>query len=139
MMIAAVCVLALVLAVVVARRRFTMVTVDGPSMQPALEPGDRVLMRRGHPRRIRPGQLVVARKPWPGQRWTDPQPGPLDGATTWLIKRVADTDPTGGLWLLGDNAAQSWDSRQWGPCPTDKVHGVVLTVFRTAPEPTNHP
>ena len=121
---------ALILMVLVARRRYAMVTVDGPSMQPALEPGDRVLIRRHRLGRIRAGQLVVARKPWPGQRWTDPQPGPASYAT-WLIKRVADAGPAGDLLLLGDNAAQSWDSRQWGRCPPDKIHGVVLTVFRT--------
>jgi signal peptidase I len=127
---------ALAPAVLVARHRYAMVTVDGPSMQPALGPGDRVLIRRHRTgrivkRRIRAGQLVVARKPWPGQRWSEPQPGPRAGAT-WLIKRVADAGPAGDLLLLGDNAAQSWDSRQWGRCPPGKVHGVVIAVFRTA-------
>jgi signal peptidase I len=132
MTIAALCLFAPALAVLLARRHYTMVTVDGPSMRPALEPGDRVLIRRSR-RRIRPGRLVVARKPWPGQSWSDPQLAGPGGDTTWLIKRVAGTTPSGDLWLLGDNAAQSWDSRQWGHCPTDKVHGVVLTVFHTAP------
>jgi signal peptidase I len=119
----------LALAVLVARRRYAMVTVDGPSMRPALEPGDRVLIRRHRLGRVRAGQVVVARKPWPGQRWGDPQPGP-GSEVTWLIKRVAGVGPAGDLWLLGDNAAQSWDSRQWGRFPPDKIHGVVLTVFR---------
>jgi signal peptidase I len=115
-------------ALVFLRRRYTLITVTGASMQPTLEDGDRVLIRAGG---IRPGQLVVARRPWPGQRWADPQPGPLDGAS-WLVKRVADREAeAGAVWLLGDNPDRSYDSRQWGPCPPGKVRGVVVKVFRT--------
>ena len=114
-------------AVLVARRRWVLVAVDGPSMLPALRPGDRVLVRRA-PAGLRPGQVVVARKPQFGRRWSDPVPPPE--RPQWLVKRVHAVDGAGGLVLRGDNAAQSWDSRQWGPCPPDRVLGVVVRTFR---------
>lgn len=126
---------AVVLAAVVAaaRHRYRLVTVTGHSMVPALHPGDRVLVRRLRRSATVPvGQLVVARKPWAGYSWTDPQPGPTDGAT-WLVKRVAAGDaPPGSVILLGDNPVRSWDSRQWGPCPADRILGVVVRVFPAA-------
>ncbi len=113
------------------RRRYIFVSVQGDSMIPALASGDRVLVRRGATN-IAPGQLVVARKPSPGRRWTDSEPE-LPLAPQWLVKRVAAADAAPGtLILLGDNAMSSWDSRQWGPCPADRVLGVVVRVFPRA-------
>jgi signal peptidase I len=40
------------------RRRWVLVAVDGESMVPALEPGDRVLVRRALSR-VPPGQFVL--------------------------------------------------------------------------------
>jgi signal peptidase I len=34
--------------------------------------------------------------------------------------------PSGTWYLLGDNRAQSMDSRYWGPIPTDWIIGKVL-------------
>ncbi|WP_433467075.1 S26 family signal peptidase [Spirillospora sp. CA-128828] len=41
------------------RRRYLVTTVDGPSMEPALHSGDRLLVSRT--RRVRAGQIVVVR------------------------------------------------------------------------------
>jgi nickel-type superoxide dismutase maturation protease len=86
------------------------VAVAERSMEPALHPGDWLLVRRGG--RIRPGQLVVARHP--------ARPGML------LVKR-ATRHPAGGWWLLSDNAsAATVDSRQFGPVPAGLIEGRVL-------------
>jgi signal peptidase I len=114
-----------------ARRSYVLVAVTGVSMLPALHPGDRVLVRRTSAG-LRPGQLVVARRPQFGRRWSDPVPPPE--RPEWLVKRVhAVAGDAGDLILHGDNAARSWDSRQWGPCPRDRVLGVVVRTFRADP------
>jgi nickel-type superoxide dismutase maturation protease len=86
------------------------VAVAERSMEPALRPGDWLLvLRRG---RIRPGQVVVAQHP--------EQPGML------LVKR-ADRRQGEGWWLLSDNAsAATVDSRQFGPVPPELIEGRVL-------------
>ena len=110
-------------------------TVVGPSMQPTLNPGDRVLVdlwsyRRRSPR---PGEVVLLSGP-------ASHPG-------WLVKRVAAT-PAGGrgdpflwprrreplhhwLWVVGDNPPESTDSRDFGTIPPGAVRGRV--VFRYWP------
>ncbi len=81
-------------------------------MQPILEPGDRVLVRRLR-RKPAPslGSVVVT--------W-HPQLSKLR-----LIKRLSRVDST-GLWLLGDNPAESTDSRQLGAVPTNLLIGEVV-------------
>ena len=82
--------------------------VDGPSMEPAYRAGDRLLVNRLAYLRRHPavGDIVVVRDP--------EREGRL------LLKRIAPA-PVGvrpGLarfWLLGDNAAESRDSRAFGP------------------------
>ena len=84
-------------------------------MQPTLEPGDRVLVRR------------LGRK---GQK---PSPSLESVVVTWhpqrsklrLIKRLSRVDST-GLWLLGDNPAESTDSRQLGAVPANLLIGEVV-------------
>ena len=81
-------------------------------MQPTLEPGDRVLVRR------------LGRKPAPSLEsvvvtW-HPQRSKLR-----LIKRLKSVEET-GLWLLGDNPAASTDSRQLGTVPTRLLIGEVV-------------
>jgi nickel-type superoxide dismutase maturation protease len=97
------------LALCLARRHaplpFSRYVVDGPSMLPAYAPGERVLVNRLAYIITTPaaGDAVVVRDP---QR-----PGHV------LLKRVA-TPPAGqpaGLWVLGDNARESRDSRAFGP------------------------
>ncbi|MFF8976848.1 S26 family signal peptidase [Streptomyces cellulosae] len=130
-------------AVRMARRRLVAVTVVGLSMQPAYQPGDRVLVLRGIvPRR---GGVVVVELPCTQRRAWDHPPAGLGSMRTpvterrWLVKRVAGEPgdtwvspsgeslrvPPGHVLLLGDNAPRSFDSRQMGPFPVNRVLGSV--------------
>jgi nickel-type superoxide dismutase maturation protease len=92
----------------------TRVVVEGTSMQPTLEPGDRLLVVRT--RRVRGGDLVAV---------ADPRyPGRL------LMKRVAAVQG-GWVELRGDNPAASTDSREFGAVPVSEVRG--RAVRRYAP------
>src|SRR5208282_4315035 len=86
------------------------VKVAERSMEPALRPGDWLLVRRT--RRIRPGQIVLARHP--------DQPGLL------IVKRAA-LRTEGGWWLDSDNpGAGAVDSRRFGAVPVPLIEGHVL-------------
>ena len=90
------------------------------SMEPALRPGDCLLIRRT--RRIRPGQIVVARHP--------------ERPELLLVKRAARR-AGGGWWLESDNpAAGAVDSRRFGAVPGPLIEGRVLARYwRTRPLP----
>ncbi|WP_433350481.1 S26 family signal peptidase [Micromonospora sp. CA-111912] len=130
------------------RRHFVAVTVRGTSMLPAYGDGDRVLVRRAGTPAV--GQVVVVERPAHGWR-LPPLPRGASAAVIanriWMIKRVAAVagdpmphglpappDGPGGrsvprdrLVLLGDNRADSVDSRQLGLFPTERVLGAVLS------------
>jgi signal peptidase I len=102
-------------------------------MAPALLPGDRFVVVRLPPWAYRRGQIVVARDP--------------EHAGRTLVKRLAagPGDPwpiaSGGLppvprahvLLLGDNRAESRDSRDFGPVPISHLLG--RAVWRYLPGP----
>jgi nickel-type superoxide dismutase maturation protease len=95
------------------------VAVAERSMEPALRPGDWLLvlrgLRAGRPPRIRPGQIVVARHPR--------QPSML------LVKRAGRSVP-GGWWLESDNAdAGAVDSAWFGPVPPPLIEGRVVLRY----------
>lgn len=139
---------ALILAagLAVLRHRVTLVTVTGESMRPAYRAGDRVLVRRARVGQLRRGQVVVVQEPGRGGAWRSPPPRGRAGRHQWMIKRVvalpgdARPDavlpvtagppgsrvPAGRFVALGDNAARSYDSRQLGYFPGDRLLGVVL-------------
>jgi nickel-type superoxide dismutase maturation protease len=94
----------------------TRVKVAERSMEPALLPGDWLLVRRT--RRIRAGQLVVARHP--------------DRPELLLVKRAAGR-VDGGWWLASDNpAAGGVDSARFGAVPGELIEGRVLRRYRRA-------
>jgi nickel-type superoxide dismutase maturation protease len=101
------------------------VSVAERSMEPALSPGDWLLVRRtmarGRPLRVRPGQIVVARHPG--------RPGLL------IVKRAARREP-GGWWLASDNpAAGAVDSRAFGAVPASLIEGRILLRYRRGRPP----
>jgi nickel-type superoxide dismutase maturation protease len=98
------------------------VAVAERSMEPALRPGDWLLVRRrvrpGRPPPVRPGQVVIARHP--------AEPARL------LVKRAARPGPD-GWWLESDNpAAGAVDSRDFGPVPSALIEGRVLLRYGRA-------
>lgn len=92
----------------------TLIAVEGRSMRPALEPGDRLLVVRR--RRYRVGDLVAVRDPREQARV--------------LVKRVAEVDGD-RLVVLGDAPEESTDSRTFGDVTVDGVVG--RAVYRYAP------
>jgi nickel-type superoxide dismutase maturation protease len=95
------------------------VAVAERSMEPALRPGDWLLVWRGvrarRPPRIRPGQIVIARHPG--------RPGML------LVKRAARRDPA-GWWLESDNTGVGEvDSRAFGAVRPELLQGRVLARY----------
>jgi signal peptidase I len=91
--------------------------VDGTSMEPAFRAGDRVLVSRLAYRRRDPraGEVVVLRDP--------------ERAGHVLLKRVAvapdggDVVAASGVFVLGDNAAESRDSRAFGAVALGAIIG----------------
>jgi nickel-type superoxide dismutase maturation protease len=110
--------LAISAGVVLWRLRPFRVAVEGWSMAPALLPGDFLVATTAG--RVRPGTVVVIRRP--GRPALE------------MVKRVADRTsgrPDGGrvepghVWVLGDRADASTDSRDFGPVSREDVVGVV--------------
>ena len=128
------------------RWRYSVVTVAGPSMEPELHDGDRLVVRRCRLGALRRDQLVIFSEPGvPGlvrpiwrtraDRWS------------WVIKRVAavpgdrvpdcvravtgsvQSVPAGAIVVLG-TAPGSRDSRQWGFITSEQVLGVGVRSLR---------
>jgi nickel-type superoxide dismutase maturation protease len=95
------------------------VAVAERSMEPALRPGDWLLVRRsmrpGRPPRIRPGQLVIVRHP---------------GRPDLLLVKRAAWRGHGGWWLESDNpGAGAVDSREFGAVGAALIEGRVITRY----------
>lgn len=132
------------------RRRFVVINVDGQSMRPTLDAGDRVLVRRRSLRHVRAGDIVVVENPahqGTGRRLSAAARGSrVHSGHTWLIKRAAAVPgdpvpasvaarvsapagtpvPDGRLLILGDNPTGSVDSRHYGYFSGTGVLGVVI-------------
>lgn len=124
-------------AVLLLRRVLLVISVDGASMAPTYQPGDRLLTVRSRPgSSIRAGDIVVCRRP-------DRRPG-----APYLIKRVLATAgqpipdqasarslglaqvPPGNVWVQGDSPG--YDSRAFGPLPVSEIISHVLAPLRLA-------
>ena len=92
------------------------VAVAERSMEPALHPGDWLIvyrtMARGRPLRVRPGLVVVARHP--------------ERPDLLIVKRAARRE-RGGWWLASDNpAAGAVDSARFGPVAPELIEARVI-------------
>jgi nickel-type superoxide dismutase maturation protease len=99
------------------------VAVAERSMEPALRPGDWLIVWRGlrtaRPPRIKPGQIVIARQP---------------GRTDFLLVKRAARREDGGWWLESDNSGVgAVDSRSFGAVPPDQITARVLGCYRRGP------
>ncbi|KAA3647362.1 MAG: signal peptidase I [Chloroflexi bacterium] len=137
------------------RNSFYIVVVNGVSMSPTLECGDRVLVFRYWPKKlVRPGQIVVVQRPTYILDANDT----INLQNTPIIKRVLGTAgdtittyfydlpfpersnqiaayddegkrvwkvPTGHIFIKGDSIGT--DSLTWGPVPLSQMFGVVIT------------
>lgn len=118
------------------RRRYAIVVVEGESMLPTLRAGDRLLLRRVPPNRIRTGQIVVigSRAKYAGlapltikrvvARAGEPVPATMDDAHPGAVV------PPGYVAALGDNPAASLDSRQCGYVAQNRIQGVIRSPGR---------
>ena len=93
--------------------------VAGSSMEPTLRAGDRVLVDRWtlRHRAARAGDVVLLEGP---------------GGVS-IVKRISER-PGGPadseqVWVVGDNAAVSVDSRQFGALPADRLRGRVVWCY----------
>jgi signal peptidase I len=91
------------------------VVVADTSMQPALEPGDRLLVNRWS--RPKAGDIVVIRDP--------------EFRATILVKRVSRQTPS-GVEVKGDNPNVSRDSRAFGLVSTKDVIGKAMYRYQPA-------
>jgi signal peptidase I len=127
-----------------ARRNIAIVDVVGESMLPTLSSGDRVLVRRAGIGQLRPGAVVVVEKPARDGSWIMPLSRWPAGERELMIKRVAAVPgdrcpdvlpgaaavPAGQFAVIGDNPARSYDSRQLGYFPAERLIGVVIGQLR---------
>jgi len=132
---------------------FTPLTVDGPSMEPTLYTGDRLLVTRGY-RTPHRGDIVEIRSSR-GEQTTElikrvvALPGDtveIRADVAWIngvrepalgqfIERPYAVNvapyvvPRGYLYVMGDNRAVSEDSRYIGPLPLSGASGKAVAVF----------
>lgn len=126
--------------------------VEGPSMLPTLETGDRVLVEKlgyrfGGPERgdvvllhregeeqllikrvaALPGETVAARD---GAVYVDGKPvrdpSGMQGIPYSLEPTVV---PPGQVYVLGDNRGNSTDSRSFGPVPRERIVGEAVVIL----------
>lgn len=147
------------LSLFVASRRLALVRVAGRSMEPTLADGDRLLAwRRSRPLRVGDIVVLEAPYPvgvvphlaggeFTPPPWSAPSPARGDLDRRWIVKRVvalpADVVPVeaagylaagavvppGHLVVAGDNPDQSYDSRQVGFVPVERVLGLVIRTL----------
>jgi nickel-type superoxide dismutase maturation protease len=88
-------------------------------MRPTLEAGDRlVVLRLGHRRNLRTGDLVIVRDPRPGEERS-------------IVKRIVEVS-AGSAEVRGDNLTASTDSRDFGRVPLGDITGRVLYRYGPA-------
>lgn len=95
----------------------TRVRIAGPSMAPALMPGDWWLVRTIGP--VRPGSAVLLRHPH---------------RDLLVVKRAVRREE-GGWWVEGDDPELSEDSRTWGAVPASGILGVLVLRYRRGSVP----
>ena len=118
----AVAMVVFVAAVLILRATFfTPVVVSGASMEPTLHNGDILMCFKADGHDVSPGDIII-----------------FDQGEKSLVKRVDEVlDGGEQLWVLGDNAAVSRDSRDFGAISAEDVRyvkrGPALTLWEAIP------
>lgn len=146
-------VFAVSMALIIRLVLFTPIVVDGESMLPTLQDGERLIVNKvvyllGEPER---GDIVVFHAS-PGKDWIKRvigEPGDLievhdgqlyingelfsepylDQETTYRMENFRVRVPENELFVMGDNRANSRDSRSIGTIPIESVVGRAEFVF----------
>ena len=84
--------------------------VEGDSMTPTINNGAIVLVMRLATYSV--GDIVMADHPY--------------RSSVKILKRVAKIEPNGALHLIGDNSAESTDSRTFGAVSIESIIGKVV-------------
>lgn len=143
-------------ALLLVRRAFAVVTIEGESMAPTLVHGERILIYRWWPhQRLRKGQVVLLQPGYPLSFLPSLQRLPADAYVKRIVgmggenivtslhelhkahqaeqKEYYDEQgnrrwsiPEGYVFVCGDNLSGSIDSRIWGPLPQRNVLGVAI-------------
>lgn len=92
--------------------RRSLVEVRGPSMEPTLWPGDRLVTIPARPGWLRSGQVVVLEDP------EDP--------SHRVIKRLVAVSGD-HVEVRGDDPGRSTDGRRWGPVSSTAVQRIAIT------------
>jgi signal peptidase I len=127
--------LAILTAVVLVGTKLVAIpwTVLGPSMKPALQPGDRVIVDLWtyRHRAPEPGEVALLLGPdgTPLVKRIAREPGPPEAAAPFVLD--PEDRSSRRLWVVGDNPGESSDSRLFGPVPAGRFRGRV--VFRYWP------
>jgi signal peptidase I len=105
---------------------FDFVIAEGASMNPAIKSGTVLIINR-----LRYGLRLPGSRSYL-LRWDSPVPGEVvvfyTPEGTVAVKRCAALTAGGEFIALGDNGAQSFDSRSYGPVPADNIIGKVLGI-----------
>jgi signal peptidase I len=108
-------------------------TVLGPSMEPTLEPGDRVIvdLRCYTHRAPVPGEVVLLLGPGgaPLVKRVAPRPATITAEPPQVLDPADRASER--IWVLGDNSGESADSRRFGAVPVGRFLGRV--AFRYWP------
>jgi signal peptidase I len=144
---------------VLARLSLRVIRVSGPSMEPTLPAGSRVLALRCWPRWwLRPGQVVLLSglRGTASDRLIVKRVAHVAGETAVIRSRGGSHHPSyvrldtihrpmrhirlarGEIFVLGDNSS-STDSRDWGPIPVESVVGLVLSWTAVSDPRRVHP
>ena len=116
---------------------FTTVEVQGDSMAPVLEPGQRLLVSSAYwlIGGVKDGDIVVIKNPYEDEviikRVYKTAGESVDLALVpenWDITRGRYIVPEGTIYVIGDNWPVSEDSRHYGPFDLSDVLGKVVVV-----------
>ena len=117
---------AIITALIIKLFFFDFMITEGHSMTPAIKQGALLLVCKVY---------YGIRKPGSGAyfvRWRAPREGEVVVFYTPLgeiaVKRCSEILPGNMFYALGDNQAQSYDSRNYGPVSNDYIIGKVLGI-----------